>query len=97
LEVTENRFDLVLDIGCYHRLNESSRKHYREILQQGLKPGGIFLLYGHSDSLFPVEKKDFVRDKIYAFQEFLELEKRQDGEERRGIVGVWLWFKKCGG
>ncbi len=43
----EGKFDLVLDIGCYHDLSPEDRKGYRENLQESLAPGGTFLIYAH--------------------------------------------------
>jgi ubiquinone/menaquinone biosynthesis C-methylase UbiE len=97
LEVQDNHYDLVMDIGCYHRLNESSRIQYCEILKRGLKNGGTFLIYGHLDALFPDSSKPTTYENVDRFQEFLILEKHEDGEERPGIMGVWLWFRKPDG
>jgi ubiquinone/menaquinone biosynthesis C-methylase UbiE len=97
LELKDHYFELVLDIGCYHRLNTASRKQYREILKRVLKPGGAFLLYGHQDTLFPDGKNNSNEDSNEKFQEFLVLEKRQEGEERPEVMGVWLWFRKPDG
>jgi SAM-dependent methyltransferase len=41
------KFDLILDIGCYHDLSLQDRLGYRENLRALLAPGGTFLIYAH--------------------------------------------------
>jgi SAM-dependent methyltransferase len=38
-------FDLALDMGCFHALDETGRRAYAAGLAHWLRPGGIFLLY----------------------------------------------------
>lgn len=40
-------FHFVLDIGCFHGLNESGRGAYARMLATLLEPGGHYLLYAH--------------------------------------------------
>jgi cyclopropane fatty-acyl-phospholipid synthase-like methyltransferase len=43
----DGKFDLILDIGCYHDLSLQDRLGYRENLRALLAPGGTFLIYAH--------------------------------------------------
>ncbi len=38
-------FDLALDVGCFHSLDEQARRGYAASLRRVLAPGGVFLLY----------------------------------------------------
>ena len=40
-----DRFDLALDMGCFHSLSPEGQQRYALGLARWLKPGGIFLLY----------------------------------------------------
>ncbi|HEX8074114.1 MAG TPA: class I SAM-dependent methyltransferase [Thermoleophilaceae bacterium] len=57
-DVTEWRsdepFDLVLDRGCLHMLDEPARRRYRERLGDWLAPGGSYLL-GHFLKRHPLD------------------------------------------
>ena len=45
LSFLKGRFDLAIDVGCAHSLDDEQwRRHYRE-LKRLLRPGGIYLLY----------------------------------------------------
>jgi SAM-dependent methyltransferase len=92
----DHYFDLVLDMGCYHVLPERSRQSYRNVVARVLKPEGVFLLFGHMNSRFDPDRKRLTNECVERFQEFLTLEHRQGGGDRRGRNGIWLWFKKPG-
>jgi cyclopropane fatty-acyl-phospholipid synthase-like methyltransferase len=40
-------FDMALDIGCFHSLSASGQARYADTLSRLLRPGAVFLLYGH--------------------------------------------------
>jgi SAM-dependent methyltransferase len=54
LDFVREPFDLVLDVGCFHGLDDSARKRYASNLVRLTCPGSIFLLYAfdHRTSLF---------------------------------------------
>lgn len=39
------RFDLALDVGCFHSLTTDGQRRYVAGLRHWLKPGGLFMLY----------------------------------------------------
>lgn len=39
------KFDLALDIGCFHSLSQEDRSRYASNLNRFINPGGTFLLY----------------------------------------------------
>jgi SAM-dependent methyltransferase len=97
INLPDSHYDLVLDMGCYHVIPESSRNAYRSILQKALKPGGNFLLFGHFDSKFKPNSRRLTEYCIDQFKKMYILERSEEGMDRRGRNGVWLWFKKPGG
>jgi SAM-dependent methyltransferase len=102
-DVTEDlnlkpRFDLVLDIGCYHSLTQGGREAYVENLKQWVKPGGTYLIYAHqrtaTDSSHGITETDRAN-----FEAFLHLTWRQDSDEQRpdgggGRPSVWMRFDR---
>jgi SAM-dependent methyltransferase len=40
------RFDLILDVGCYHGLSEAGRVGYAAAVSRAAAPGATFLLFG---------------------------------------------------
>ncbi len=45
LEGITGPFDLALDIGCFHSLDDDKRAEYQKSISRVVHPGGIFLLY----------------------------------------------------
>ena len=92
------KFDLVLDMGCYHGLAPSQRERYRLNLKNWLKPGGIYLLYAHTRALSE-QRHGITEEDIAFFQEFLRLTWRHEGKEIRpdgggGKPSVWARFDR---
>jgi len=94
----EKPFDLVLDIGCYHSLSSSGRKNYRENLKAWLGSEGTLLMYAHwrvsEESAHGITEND-----LQAFQSFLTLKYRDDGDEARpdgggGFPATWVKFTR---
>ncbi len=91
----DQRFDFVLDMGCFHGLKEDARRTYRQNLARWLRPGGVYLLYAHfhqSGSSHGVRDAD-----LLAFTSFLSLTWRKDSGESRpdgggGRPAVWARF-----
>jgi SAM-dependent methyltransferase len=91
----DQRFDLVLDIGCYHGLPQTSRAAYRANLPVLLAAGGVFMIYAHwkpdggQQGAVGITASD-----IDAFQTVLTLESRQDSLDRRGRTACWMRFHR---
>jgi len=88
-------FDLVLDIGCFHSLNDDARAVYRKNLFCWLKPGGHFLIYAHRNWPGKPDATRISNDDILCFQEGLRLESRKDCTDRWGRETIWLLFMKA--
>lgn len=85
-------YDLVLDIGCYHSLDQASREVYRRNLSVLLAQAGTFLLYAHlnprSDTQIGISERD-----IQGFEENFFLSHRQDSLDRFGRAATWMTWK----
>jgi cyclopropane fatty-acyl-phospholipid synthase-like methyltransferase len=44
----ENRFDLILDFGCFHHMSKKYWSKYLQMIIKGLKPNSYYLLYTYS-------------------------------------------------
>jgi len=86
-------FDLILDIGCYHQLDEQERLKYRENIRRWLAERGHFLWYAHcrqGDSRHP----GICQEDIDAFSDFLHLCWRKDTFEIGRGESVWLLYRR---
>lgn len=91
LESIVGPFNLVLDIGCYHGLPESSRSGYRQNLLRVMAPESRFLLYAHmtenENAAMGLHRRD-----INAFEARLACLHRQESLDRWGRAAVWMTF-----
>lgn len=87
------KFDLVLDICCFHSLDHHQKQLYRKNLIRLLRPGGTFLLYS-----FLSEKTDgsvgISEEDIELFSNSLEKQSVERGTERELRDSIWLKFRK---
>jgi cyclopropane fatty-acyl-phospholipid synthase-like methyltransferase len=94
LKSISGKFDLILDIGCFHSLPSSKRPQYIENIDHFLAQGGTFLIY-----LFLKENADSsgpgVSDQeIQSLAQKLKLIQRKDSSERGIRPSAWLTFNK---
>lgn len=86
-------FNLILDIGCFHNLQESDKKTYIQNLERLLATGGTFLIYAFIQT--DLDQKDGLsKADLAALSRFMQLEWRQDGTERGIRASTWLRFRK---
>lgn len=90
----DGRFDLVLDIGCYHNLESKGMKAYRSNVSRLLEDGGIFLLYAFIKNIDSKSGSGIVAADIDAFSPPLTLISRADGWESGSRPSTWLAFQK---
>ncbi len=86
-------FDLILDIGCFHQLENKEREKYSRHIRRLLKPGGDYLLYAHY-RMSPQDTYGINETDVERFLSFLRLIRRTEGLERQSRLSVWLWFHK---
>lgn len=93
LKGINGKFDLILDIGCFHGLSAAERARYRRNLERLLAEGGHFLMYTfirqpHENTIGVTE------EDLHLLEQHLLLVKRQDGTERGERPSAWLHFKR---
>ena len=96
LDQIEGPFDLILDIGCYHSLGPAGMRAYREQVRRLLAPGGcymIYLFFKTEDQSSPLKGSNATEADLHPFLDFMELELRQDGEERGLLRSAWLIYR----
>jgi len=86
-------YDLVLDIGCYHGLDQTSREVYRRNLSFLLAQTGTFLLYAHLKPE-PDARMGISEEDIQGFQESFSLLHRQDSLDRFGRAATWMTWRR---
>jgi SAM-dependent methyltransferase len=94
LESITGKFDLILDMGCFHSLPPSTRQAYILKIDQLLANSGTFLLY-----LFMTSNPDWsdpgASDADISFiTQNLNLVERKDGTERGERPSAWLTLRK---
>jgi len=94
LEWIEETFDLILDIGCYHSLDSSGMRDYRENIKRLLAPGGAYLIYLFYRSDTDLMDSGVTWSDLDLFTDFLEPVQRQDGTERGIRKSSWLTYRR---
>ena len=97
-DVTQHRllntpYDLILDIGCFHNLNERQKETYIHNLPRLLKPGGFVMMYGFI--WHPGFSTHGIRPKDLSHLETdFQLINREEGTDRGDRPSVWLTYQK---
>lgn len=86
-------FHLILDIGCFHNLQDHEKKRYLRNIDQLLSPDGTFLIYTFIKN-DPSQKTGISDRDIEAMQSILHLTSRQDGTDRGVRTSAWLRFDR---
>ena len=94
LEKVSGRFDLILDIGCFHNLSPARRKAYLDRMESLLAPGGSYLLYAFTREEDQGDGRGLSQAEIDSMAHRLKLVYRKDGSERGRWPSVWLQFEK---
>jgi 2-polyprenyl-3-methyl-5-hydroxy-6-metoxy-1,4-benzoquinol methylase len=94
LDSISGKFDLILDIGCFHSLPPSLKESYIHNLSRLLSENGTFLLYGFinpgdGDSSEPgISAHD-----LSTLKNNLLLITRKDGTDRGQRASAWFTFQ----
>lgn len=88
-------FDLILDIGCLHNLDDSGRKTYLQHVKRLLAPDGTYLVYlvlrrnpddpGHG----------LLESHLSEITQLFSLHQRQDGIHNGNRKSAWLTLFSC--
>ena len=92
--VLAEKFDLILDMGCFHNLSIPERRRYVQSIQNWLNPGGIFLLYGFHQPEGLKNTRGISRSDVEILGQFLTLRSRKDGVDRQRMSS-WLIYEKA--
>ena len=86
------KFDLILDIGCFHGLSTTQKNRYRQNLNRLLNNGGSFLIYAYlqnGSNKFGFNEIDFLE---FCLQ--FHFNWRKDGIGRLERPSAWMLFDK---
>jgi ubiquinone/menaquinone biosynthesis C-methylase UbiE len=92
LQFDDNQYDCILDIGCFHSLDENDEKKYIIEAHRVLKPNGTLLIWSFKKSFVdnvrinPGYIKNIIKEKFV-------LEKAEF-TQRRLAGSYWYWLKK---
>ena len=89
-ESFQGKYDLILDIGCFHGLPEGSAEVYARNIKDHLAEGGSLLLYAHLRQ-GPSSSHGADEESLEKLGEVLRLDWRQEGEES-SRPSAWLKF-----
>ncbi len=87
------KFDLILDIGCFHSLSAAGQQRYLANLERLLAPSGIYLLYAFFRGETEEQGTGTTERELGAIAARLRLISRQDGSERGLRRSAWLEFQ----
>lgn len=93
LKSLNTAYDFVLDIGCFHNLDEKQKENYIDNLSRLLKPGGFVMMYGF------IWQPGFSGQGIHSenirqFEQDFILINREEGTDRGNRSSVWLTYQK---
>jgi cyclopropane fatty-acyl-phospholipid synthase-like methyltransferase len=86
-----DKFDFILDIGCFHSFKKNQVEAYTSNVDRLLALNGYYLLYGFTDSK---TKSIFLSDRhLNALNRYLFLVNRKDGIDKDRL-SAWFLFKR---
>jgi cyclopropane fatty-acyl-phospholipid synthase-like methyltransferase len=89
-----DRYDLALDIGCFHSLTQQGRQEYLTQLERLLAPNGFWLLYSFLNPKTPPSGPGLAEAEIEFISTRFDLVSRQDGFDKRERPSAWFLFQK---
>lgn len=96
LDGIEGPFDLALDIGCFH--NVENRAAYLRTLDRVLAPGGLWLMYAFTQTPAsldgPGNRFGLSEADLELVRQTLVLLHRQDGADRGARPSAWFLYQK---
>jgi 2-polyprenyl-3-methyl-5-hydroxy-6-metoxy-1,4-benzoquinol methylase len=88
-------FDICLDVGCFHGINEAGRMKYAKRLATVMRPGSMFLLWAiDGKSHFGIGVSPL--EISYTFFTDFNLE-RVLPSKLHGKISAWYWFHRKNG
>lgn len=96
LDFLQPPFDLALDIGCFHALDDQGWVRYRDQLLRLLAPSACFMLYAFG----PRQQGRFMQmgispDQVQRlFESDFRLLRREGGADPTGPSAAWYWLER---
>jgi SAM-dependent methyltransferase len=90
----QGKFDLILDIGCYHSLPAIKREVYILEIQQLLADTGTFLLYTFIQPGLDGAGLGITESDLQSIRRLLRIVERKDSTERGIRPSAWLTIQK---
>lgn len=95
-------FDYVLDLGCFHAIDETGRARYAEQLARLTRPGSVFMLYAFSPRPAGAPSRGVQlrsagvtpEQAQQTFAPHFVAERIERGADRGARVSAWYWFKR---
>ncbi len=95
-------FDFILDIGCFHALDDAGRARYAAEIARLARAGGVFLLYAFSPR--PPEQRGHLilarnvgvttEEVEQTFARDFALERLERGADRGERASAWFWWRR---
>jgi SAM-dependent methyltransferase len=92
IDFIDQKYDLILDIGCYHGLSKNQKERYRQNLDRLLNHKGSFLIYAYlqqESHNFGFSEEDFT-----TLGKLFHLKWRKDGIGRLERPSAWMQFDR---
>ncbi len=94
LKSESGKFDLILDMGCYHSLAQGKRPVYIANIERLLAEDGTFLLYTFLGSGFGRTGPGSSESELHYIDQRLRIVERKDSTERGIRPSAWITIKK---
>jgi SAM-dependent methyltransferase len=100
LNFLQDSFDLAIDVGCMHSLDESDLMRYRDNVYRLLKPDGQYVLFAHlRDDKADVPGRGIYEETVYElFNSQFTLENVRHGmtqvEDKPPWSSAWFWYRR---
>lgn len=96
LRPVTGKFDLVLDIGCYHSLSSEDQAEYRRNVTERISSEGFFLMYAHLKDNDNQPGTSISEEGIQRLSQGFIIVKREDSHDRWERRATWITFKAAG-
>jgi SAM-dependent methyltransferase len=95
LDFLQPPFDLALDIGCFHALDDMSRVRYRDQLRRLLSPGARLMLYAFGPRQGRFAHIGVTPDQVRRlFESDFRLLRVEGGADPSGPSSAWYWLER---
>jgi len=94
LVALKEQFDLILDLGCFHSLDSSSKRKYISSLETLLAPQGTYMLYAFFTNTSS-QGPGVNQAEIEQIGNNLQLYRQEFGTDHGIRRSAWFWFRKA--